>query len=73
MRSPKAIDWQGRPPDAPLLKRNFPGFVKVTAWRAFQIFYDGRPMTGSSIIFVVEAISVGFSLQLGAFVMRDKH
>jgi hypothetical protein len=30
-------------------------------------------MTGSSIIFVVEAISAGFSLQLGAFVMRDKN
>jgi hypothetical protein len=39
MRSPKATDWPGRYwPGAPLLKRNFLGFVNVTAWRAFPDF-----------------------------------
>jgi hypothetical protein len=38
MRSPKATDWQGATAGAPLLKRNFLGFVNVTAWRAFPDF-----------------------------------
>jgi hypothetical protein len=46
MRSPKATDWPGATAGAPLLKRNFLGFVNVTAWRAFPDFCDGRPLLG---------------------------
>jgi hypothetical protein len=62
MRSPKATDWQGRPPGAPLLKRNFPDFVKATVWRAVPDFLlqTTNDEFASSIIFVVEAISAGF-------------
>jgi hypothetical protein len=38
MRSPKATDWHPRLPGAALLKRNFLGFVNVTAWRTFPNF-----------------------------------
>jgi hypothetical protein len=63
MRLPKATDWQGATGRAaPVLKRNFPDFVKVTAWRAVPDFLP--PTTNDEfdlrIIFVVEAISAGF-------------